>query len=573
MLLRISTLFLIHVIGSIRLDHKLADTKGYNHTHNTISDDESHRAGYFKMDPKEFVLYKNSQDIEPPCAIGTQCIDDAIVRRARRTVSLIAQNAKLDQILEGILQNMSLTQMIPSNHGTSFHEPHIPVVEKCEPTRLTNYLSPADKPGIDATSGVTAALSTAGTVTSAIGGVLTIGFPTAAAAAGPVGLVAIGAGLAIVSTFTSLLGSSAPSSEEIRNMISANNDELLDAVDLAIGDLAKCVNAGFEATETKRVYSLFKTDVGHMEAFIETMAAEKVPKFFHITGHLAVGLCLKISSYTDQVEVGDISAEDAALVLPMVKAWYDQCRTTIWALLTATAMEGSDFSIDHLGVEAEQSLFERGSVLMKEFANFYKLVLDRVSEDRDNHKKNTINGYWYGALSEETMFRYLKEHSLAGLKYPNVYATAGPDHVFGRPHKYLCRVCSSYSHWKVIGSREETCVYGEDHYGGSFYYLSDCLAMLEYGDTEHCERSCVTTYFIGSQKVDSLPAHAKSYGSTAAEWRGDEKGYWQYGCVETIKVSYFSVDSTVTPPRLWWASIFMPALESCHQDGGTLVQY
>merc|ERR1712228_138091 len=196
---------------------------------------------------------------------------------------------------------------------------------------------------------------------------------------------------------------------------------------------------------------------------------------------------------------------------------------------------------------------------MKDFSNFFHFAwnsMQRSYKTFSSYKawrqhfdaRHFIRSYWYEALSEATMFRYLKEHSLAGLNYPNVHDVVRPDYLTTPVH--YCRVCEDYSEWKVIGHKDDRdCIYAETEWGG-IVNLADCYWMQAHGYTKSCIPQCTVKYFLpGDRQVNSLPGKAKSYGNGPALWRGDEWGYWRYGCVDTAQITF---------TELWEAH------ESCH---------
>jgi len=411
----------------------------------------------------------------------------------------------------------------------------------------TAQLQAGDSPQAgNAAGAIATGLAVGGSMYGAIGGVLTVGAPTIAAAAGPVGIVALAAGMSIASTLIPMFaGGPEPITEDtIRNvageMIKANNEKVLKLVENQVNQVAQCLEYKIEAGLRK------VKDDWRFEAML-TKATETTAQYGHLkditrndigaynsdANNIAIK-CNTIVTFTGYLNTNDASAlRMLALMVPVAKQWYDVCYANAWSWMAAhykVAAAGQHHNSWKIG-----TILNKAKTTMDQFTAYFVAAAHKAS-NRPN--KNFMLAYAHTARSNSRLFNILKGHSDYGLVYPQkgkYYASW-----IENSNQFWCRTCS-FSQWNKLGRRKKECT-GMDPWD----YQQFCRGgrggrwrMLAEVDNKWCEpQTCTYNYYQTStnwhgRKVSSasaLPQQSAHKDKKAAYWRGDEWGYYSYVC-------------------------------------------
>jgi len=414
----------------------------------------------------------------------------------------------------------------------------------------SSQVKAADSPQAgNALGAVSTGLAAGGAAYGAIGGVLAIGAPTIAAAAGPVGIIALGAGLSIAATLLPMFGGGPePVTEStIRDiageMMRANNDKVLDLVQDQVNQVSRCLGLRIEndikeLKQDSRVDDMLtKTRTTEREyGGLKDVAGNDIGAYN--AAALAIkNNCLRIDDFTSHMNRNDRSTINMfAKMVPIAKRWYDLCYANAWSWMAAhykVELAGHTGNLWEIG-----TILSYGKSVMEFFTQFFVTGVAKIGNVPN---KDFILAYAHTARSNSRLFGYLKAHSDYKLAYPSIqrmYLNGGWIW-WKQSDEFFCRTCG-FTQWNKLGRRKEECtgLSEWDYYqfcsGGGRGRWGRLLEV----DTKFCERSCSYNYYQTStnwygRKVHSasaLPQMSEGGGNKAAHWRGDEWGYYSYVC-------------------------------------------
>lgn len=499
-------------------------------------------------------------EAESECGTREECEVKAIIEDAKMKVPRVAEELATLNITSPALPEYVSTGSPALVERDS--------VEACT-ADLSSLLSKPQEKALEKPEGadygkyIAAGASATGTIVSAVGGVAAIGL-TMSAAAGPVGLMAMGVGLALVGTLGPLFGGGDPGMSEhqvrelVEKMINQRTDQIVQGVQDEMNRVANCLHLHIN----QAVFNI-KRDLARKmvrDTLVEFGNLRNIMSKQHNAHHdcgAFNSVCYRVNSLCNQVttltaEINDYKTVSAAIV-PLVKHFNDICYANSWAWLAGAArMANCGWSV--------QTVFAMTTSMQRNFEAFFKVV----PVAQHYAYAQTIAAHPILARSSERLMNVLQEHLNYGLIYPEV---GSHWNWWSRARSFVCRTCG-FTDWKYLGRRKYECEGyggGGGYYGGGGRYGGGGGGRGSYegrrygggrlletesevsGNVSSSSR-CKYFYYVGSyysaRRVpeSQLPQQAEGGGRRAAQWKGNDWGYYSYVCKHTSFQFYTQID-------------------------------
>lgn len=509
-------------------------------------------------EPEIFAPEEDPSLKDEHCGSSLQCEADEFIKFAKERVETFKEEQRALKKMKG--EDPALVDIGDASIDSRIVPIHFITTDvnksECQISGLSNMIDyssqvkAADSPQAgNVLSAVAPGLAAGGAAYGAIGGVLAIGAPTIAAAAGPVGIIALGAGLSIASTLLPLFGGGPePVTEDtIRKvageMMKANNEKVLDLVEDQVNQVSRCLGLKIE-----RDIQELKQDSRVDEMLTKTRTTEREYGGLKDVSGNDIGAynsaasqiknnCLRIDDFTSRMNRNDQSTINMfAKMVPIAKRWYDLCYANAWSWMAAhykVELAGHTGNLWEVG-----TILNYGKSVMEYFTQFFVTGVAKIGNVPN---KDYILAYAHTARSNSRLFGYLKAHSDYKLAYPSIqrmYLNGGWIW-WKQSDEFFCRTCG-FTQWNKLGRRKEECT-GLSEW--DYYQFCSGGGRGRWGrlvevDTKWCERSCSYKYYATStnwygrqvNSASALPQMSEGGGNRAAHWKGDEWGYYSYVC-------------------------------------------